>query len=203
VQRAGSGLRAHLRLSHRLRSADGLLDALKLLQMVAEVDDVEPPPLVGAHGPEEKVRGGPLGAELLTAVVEEMIHSLHFLAKNLEQLVAIHGRPGKLARQGERRSGRAARHVAKGEDNELPQALAEGRVAARGSAPLDARLEDPAGTAAHQHQVLDDFLCTPVPIAVARMKLATQRWLFRQLARVRLVHFLKHGMHDETAGSRD
>jgi hypothetical protein len=63
--------------------ADGFFDAAQLIEMVADVDDVEAAPLIGAHGAEEKVGGHPLRAEALAAAVDERVHLIDLLAEKL------------------------------------------------------------------------------------------------------------------------
>jgi hypothetical protein len=175
---------AHHLLGHGLRGAHGRPDAVELKQVVAEVDDVEPAPLIDAQGAEQEVRSRALDAKAMATIVEQMIHLVDFLAENLEQLAAIHGRPGKLAGTRERRSRSATRHVSEGKHDDLEGALQHGAVAARGLAALEARLKNAAGTAADQHEVLDKILRAPVPIVVVRMQLTPPCGHIDQGARV-------------------
>jgi len=179
-----------------MRGAYRLVDAAELLQVVAKVDDVEAAPLVGAQRSEEEVGGGALHAEAVTAVVEEMVHPIHLLAENFEQFAPVEGRPGKLAGTRKGRRGRAAGHVAAREHDNLQQTLQCGAARVCGSAALKARLQHAAGAAANKHEMLNEVLRAPVPAIVAGMQLAPLRRLVNQGTGIRLVHFLKNGMHD-------
>jgi hypothetical protein len=99
--------------------ADRLPKAAELAEVVAQVDDVEAPPLIRAEGTKHKVGGDALQAEALAALVEESVHLVDFLAEEIDESGAIHRRPVQLIGAREAGSGGAAGHVADGEDDHL------------------------------------------------------------------------------------
>ena len=64
--------------------AHGFLEAPQLVEMVADVDDVEAPPLIGTQGAEKEVTGDALQAETVAATVEQRVHLVQFQLEGLE-----------------------------------------------------------------------------------------------------------------------
>jgi hypothetical protein len=159
--------------------ADGFFKAPQLVKMMADVDDVEAAPLIGTQRTEDKMGGDALQAEAMAAAVQEGVHLIDFLAEKLKELGTVHGRPMQLIGPRKNRSGRAARHLAEREHDHLQKPLNRTAVIGGGPAALKALLQYAAGTAAGEHQVLDDLLSTPQTVVLAGMQLAP----FRRLAR--------------------
>jgi hypothetical protein len=147
--------------------------------MMADVDDVEAAPLIGAQGTEDKMGGDALQAEAVAALIDERVHLVDFLAEKLEELGPVHGRPMQLVGSRKNWRGRAARHLAEREHDHLQKPLDRGTVIGGGLAALEALLQHAAGAAASEHKVLDNLLSAPQAVILAGMQLAP----FRRLAR--------------------
>lgn len=145
--------------------------------MMAYVDGVETTPLIGTQGPQQKVAGNALEPEALAAGVEEGVHPIDFLAEELDEFGAVHGRPVELVGARKNGSGHAAGHAAGGEHGRLHHPL-HGCAASGGRPPtLEALFERAAGTAEGEHEMLDEFLGAPEPVILPGVQLAPIRRL--------------------------
>jgi hypothetical protein len=182
--------------------ADRLPKAAELAEVVAQVDDVEAPPLIRAQGTEHKVGGDALQAEVLAALVEESVHLVNLLAEKIDESGAIHRRPVQLIGAREAGSGGAAGHVADGEDDHLQEPL-NGRAAVSGwVAALEAFGEDAAGAAASEDEVLDEFLGGPEPVVLKGVHLAPLGGRSGEIGAPGIEDLLQDGMHGMAAGAR-
>jgi hypothetical protein len=182
--------------------ADRLPKAAELAEVVAQVDDVEAPPLIRAEGTKHKVGGDALQAEALAALVEESVHLVDFLAEEIDESGALHGWPVQLigARKGGR--GRAARHVAEGEDDDLQQPLNGSASITGGVAPFEAFRENTAGAAEGEDEVLDEFLGGPEPVVLKGVHLAPLGRRSGEIGAPGIEDLLQDGMHGMAAGER-
>lgn len=180
--------------------ADGLLKTAELAEVVAQVDDVEAPPLVRAQGTEEEVGGDALEAKALLALVEQDVHLFHFLAKKIGELRASHGRPVKLTGTGKNGSGRAARHLAEGENGDLQRPLGGGTAVVCRAAALEPLCEDAVGAAEGEHEMFDEALGGPEPVILTRMELTPVGRLAGELGVPGVKDLLQDGMHGIAAG---
>ena len=183
--------------------ADRLPKAAELAEVVAQVNDVEAPPLIRAQGTEHKVGGDALRPEALAALVEESVHLVDFLAEEIDESGALHGWPVQLigARKGGR--GRAARHVAEGEDDHLQQPLNGSAAVGRRAATLQAPGENPAGAAEGEDEVLDEFLGGPEPVVLKGVHLAPLGRRSGETGAPGIEDLLQDGMHGMAASGRE
>jgi len=163
--------------------------------MVAHVDDVEAPPLIGAEGAKEKVYGHALEAEALAGAVDEGVHAIEFLAEEVRELSAVHGRPAQLVGARKNGGGRAAGHVAEGEDHHLQKPLDGGAVAGSGTVAFETFLKHAAAAAAGENEMLDEILGVPEALVLVRMQLTPLRWPGGQLDAIGFMNLLQNGMH--------
>ncbi len=163
--------------------------------MVAHVDDVEAPPLIGAEGAKEKVYGHALEAEALAGAVDEGVHAIEFLAEEVRELRAVHGRPAQLVGARKNGGGRAAGHVAEGEDHHLQKPLDGGAVAGSGTVAFETFLKHAAAAAAGENEMLDEILGVPEALVLVRMQLTPLRWPGGQLGAIGFMNLLQNGMH--------
>jgi hypothetical protein len=147
--------------------ADRFFDAPQLVEMMADVDDVEAAPLIGAQRAEDEMGGNALEAEAVAAAVDERVHPVDFLAEKLEELGPDHGGPMQLVGPRKNRRGRSARHLAEREHDHLQKPLDRGAVIGGGPAALEALLQHATGAAAGEHKVLDDLLSAPQAVVLA------------------------------------
>ena len=175
--------------------ADCRLDAAELVEVMADVNDVEAAPLIGTEGSEDKVGGDTLGAEAVAAGADEGIHLLDLLAEKVGELGAVHGRPVELVGAGKDGRRGAARHAPEGEDDELQEPLDGGAVASGGTAALEALLKDAAGAAAGEDEVLDEVLSAPEALVLEGMKLTPGGGLIGQFNAVRVENLLQDRVH--------
>jgi hypothetical protein len=77
-----------VKLTRFLRSGftHRLFDAPHLVKMMADVDDVEATPLIGAQRAKDEMGGDALQAEAVAAAVNENVHLVDFLAEEIEEL---------------------------------------------------------------------------------------------------------------------
>ena len=85
--------------------------------------------------------------------------------------------------------------LAKREHDHLQEPLS-GRAAVAGGLPaVEAFLQYAAGTAAGEHEMLDEFLSAPQALVFEWVELAALRRLAGQLCDVRVENLLQDGMH--------
>lgn len=158
--------------------AHGFLEAPQLVEMMAEVNDVEASPLIWTERAEQEMAGDALQAEMMLALIDDRIHLIDFLAKLLQKLGAVLCRPMQLAGPRKDGGGHAVGHVSEGEHGHLQNPLDDGAVLAGRLAAIDALLQYAGGAAAGEHQMLDELLGVPQALILAGMQLAP----FRRLA---------------------
>ena len=181
--------------------ADSVLEAAELTEMVAQVNDVEAPPLVGAERAEDEVGGDALEAEALAATVEERIHLIDFLAEEIDEFVAVHRRPVELVWPGEDGSRSATGHATEGKHHELEEPLRRRAVVGGGAAALEPLLEDATGTAEGEREVLDEILGGPQALVLERVELTPRGRLAGQVGMVRIEDLLQNGMHTRASNA--
>src|ERR1700733_208720 len=121
--------------------AHGFLEAPQLVEMVADVDDVEAPPLIGAEWAQKEMAGDTLQAEIMFAAIDDRIHLIDFLTEQLQELSAALCGPVQLARSRKDGSGHAVGHASEREHGHLQDPLDDAAVFAGRLAAIDALLQ--------------------------------------------------------------
>lgn len=168
--------------------------------MMAAVDEVEATPLIGGEGPEDKVRGKRAGVEALTAFLDLGIHGFELRPHERGEFVTGHGGQVGVAGADELGSGYAAGESTKANDQKLQEAVLEMDTTPGGEIPFEVAIEESAGVAVGEHQVLDNLLGTPACIftivGLGRMKLAEGAVPACETLPVEVVEIFENAVHD-------
>lgn len=157
---------------------------------MARVDGMEAAPLLSAERAQQEVGRGAPGPKTAVARVDKAIHALQFRMQSAGQCGAVERRPVQLPGPREGWSGRTAWKPAQRKDSQLHHALEEGGTGARGTPPPEPRLEQRAGAAHGEHEMLDNLLCAPATIVRAGMQLAPRCGLAGECGAPVFVHLL-------------